>query len=86
MLFFKYLFNMFVANAYISSFKTQTMSIKSFYAQQNNYVSLKTLCPSGIRTWAFLFLRRMRCSLRHAARVNEMLIYISIGTCVFHAV
>jgi hypothetical protein len=35
----------FVANAFISPFKTQTMHIKSFYTQQHCYVSLKTLYP-----------------------------------------
>jgi hypothetical protein len=53
---------------------TQTMHIKSFYAQQHCYVSLKTLYPGGIRTRVFLLLRRVRCPLRHAARAT--------GTCL----
>jgi hypothetical protein len=39
----------------------------------NSTVSLKTLYPGGIWTWVFLFLRRMRYPLRHAARVNQVL-------------
>jgi hypothetical protein len=35
-------------------FNTQTMHIKSFYTQQHCYVSLKTLCPGGIRTTGLL--------------------------------
>jgi hypothetical protein len=35
--------NIFVANAFISTFNTQTMLIRSFYTQQHCYVSLKTL-------------------------------------------
>jgi hypothetical protein len=65
-LFFKK--NIFVADALISPFNTQTTHIKSFYTQQHGYVSLITLYPGGIRTRVFLFLRRMRCPLRHAAR------------------
>jgi hypothetical protein len=59
----------FVANAFISPFWThkQCIHIKSFYTQPYNYVSLKTSCPGGIRTWVVLFLRRLRCPLRHAA-------------------
>jgi hypothetical protein len=33
----------------------------------------KTLYPGGIRTRVFLFQRRIRCLLRHAARAQEML-------------
>jgi hypothetical protein len=44
------------------------MQIKSFYTQQHCCVSLKILYPGGIRTRVFLFLRRMRCPLRHATR------------------
>jgi hypothetical protein len=62
-----------VANAFISPFNTQTMQIKSFYTQQHCYVSLKTLYPGGIRTRVFLFLRRMRCPLRHAARAKKII-------------
>jgi hypothetical protein len=51
-------------------FNTQTMHIKLFYTQQHCYVSLKALYPGGIWTWVFLFLRRMRCPLRHAARTS----------------
>jgi hypothetical protein len=51
-------------------FNTQTMHIKSFYTQQHCRVSLKTLYPGGIRTQVFLFLRQMRCPLRHAARAR----------------
>jgi hypothetical protein len=40
--------NIFVANAFISPFNTQTMHIKSFHTQQHRYVSLKTLYPGGI--------------------------------------
>jgi hypothetical protein len=47
-----------VANAYISSFNTQTMHTKPFYTQQHFYVPLKTLYPGSIRTRVFLFLRR----------------------------
>jgi hypothetical protein len=54
-------------------FNTQTMHIKSFYTQQHCYVSLKTLYPGGIRTRVFLFLRRMRCPLRHAARAFRII-------------
>jgi hypothetical protein len=57
-----------VDNAFISPFKTQTMHIKSFNTQQHCYISLKTLHPGGIRTRVFLFLRWMRCPLRHVAR------------------
>jgi hypothetical protein len=57
----------FVDNAFISPFNTQTMHIKLFYTKQHCYVSLKTSFPGGIRTRVFLFLRRMRCPLRHAA-------------------
>jgi hypothetical protein len=55
---------------YFSFFNTQTMHIKSFYTQQQCYVSLKTLYPGGIRTRVFLFLRQIRCPLRHAARAH----------------
>jgi hypothetical protein len=58
----------FVADAFISPFSTQTMHIKSFNTQQHCYVSLRTLYPGGIQTRVFLFLRWMRCPLRHAAR------------------
>jgi hypothetical protein len=44
----------FVANAFISPFNSQKMHIKSFCTQQHCYVSLKTLCPGGIRTRVFL--------------------------------
>jgi hypothetical protein len=56
-------------------FNTQTMHIKLFYTQQHCYVSLKTLYPGGIRTRVFLFLRRMRCPLRHAARALYEILY-----------
>jgi hypothetical protein len=36
------------ANAFNSPFSTQAMHIKSFYAQQQCYVSLKTLYLGGI--------------------------------------
>jgi hypothetical protein len=52
-------------------FNTQTMHFKSLYTQQHCYVSLKTLYPGGIRSRVFLFLRRMRCPLRHAARAKQ---------------
>jgi hypothetical protein len=58
--------------AFISPFNSQTMHIKSFYTQQHCYVSLKTFYPGGIRTQVFLFMRRMRCPLRHAARAGRM--------------
>jgi hypothetical protein len=61
-----------VANAFISPFNTQTMHIKSFYTQQHCYVSLKTLCPGGVWTRVFSFLRRIICPLRHAARVRRL--------------
>jgi hypothetical protein len=38
-------FYIFVANAFISPFNTQTMHIKSFYTQQHCYVTLKNLIP-----------------------------------------
>jgi hypothetical protein len=60
--------NIFVANAFISLFNTQTMHIILFFTQQHCYVSLKTLYPGRIRTWVFSFVRRMRCPLRYAAR------------------
>jgi hypothetical protein len=41
-IFFK---NIFVANAFISPFNTQTIHIKSFYTQQHCYVSPKNLIP-----------------------------------------
>jgi hypothetical protein len=41
--------NVFVANAFISAFKTQTMHIRSFNTQQHCNVSLKTLYPGGLR-------------------------------------
>jgi hypothetical protein len=37
----------------------------------------KTLYPGGIRTWVFLFLRRMRCPLRHAARAQYVRTFCS---------
>jgi hypothetical protein len=41
----------FVANAFISPFNTQTMHIKSvIHNSTAMYVSLKTLYPGGIRT------------------------------------
>jgi hypothetical protein len=46
-------FFLILANAFISPFNTQTMHIKSFYAQQHCYVSLKTLYPVGIQTPVF---------------------------------
>jgi hypothetical protein len=46
---------MFVANAFISPFKTQTMHIKSLYTQQHCYVSQQTLYPGGIRTQGLTF-------------------------------
>jgi hypothetical protein len=53
-------------------FNTQTMHIKSFYTQQHCYVSLqKNLYPGGIQTRVFLFLRQMRCPLRHAAMAKK---------------
>jgi hypothetical protein len=60
-------YNILVANAYISPFNTQTMHIKTFYAQQHSYVFLKTLYPGGIRTRIF---SRMWCPLCHAARAD----------------
>jgi hypothetical protein len=69
-----------VANAFISPFNTQSMHIKSFYTQQHCYVSLKTLYPGGIRTRVFLFLRRMRCPLRHAAIGQLFELMFKIGT------
>jgi hypothetical protein len=67
-------FAIFVANAFISPFHTQTMHIKSFYTQQHCYVSVKPLYPGGIRTRVFLFLRQMRCPLCHAAGAWKTLI------------
>jgi hypothetical protein len=64
--------NIFVAKAPISPFNAQAMHIKSFYTQRHCYVSLKTLYPGGIRTRVFLFLRQMRCPLRHAARAERI--------------
>jgi hypothetical protein len=58
-----------------SFFNTQTMHIKSFYSQQHCFVSLKTSYPEGIRTRVFLFQRRMRCPLRHAARAHGIILY-----------
>jgi hypothetical protein len=66
-----------LSNAFISHFNTQTMHIKSFYTQQHCYVSQKTLHPGGIRTRVFLFLSRMRCPLRHAARAEQKYFHIS---------
>jgi hypothetical protein len=40
-----FLFNIFVDNAFISPFNTQTMHIKSFYTQQHCYVFPKNLLP-----------------------------------------
>jgi hypothetical protein len=51
-------------------FNTQTMHRKSFHTQQHCYVPLKNFYPGGIRTRVFLFLRRMRCPLRHADRAE----------------
>jgi hypothetical protein len=62
-------------------FNTQTMHFKSSYTQQHCYVFLKTLYPGGIRTRVFLFLRRMRCPLRHAARVVLITLNVLI-TCL----
>jgi hypothetical protein len=47
------------------------MHIMSFYTQQHCYVSLKTLYPGGIQTRVFLFVKQMRCPLRHAARAKQ---------------
>jgi hypothetical protein len=66
---FKYIYYM--AIDFISHFNTQTMHVKSLYAQQHCYVSQKKLIPCRIRTRVFLFLRRLRCSLRHAARARS---------------
>jgi hypothetical protein len=63
--------NIFVANACISPFNTQTTHIKSFCTQQHCYVSLKTFCPGRIRTRVFSFLRRMRLPLRHAVGLRN---------------
>jgi hypothetical protein len=68
------LFYIFVANAFISPFNTQTMQIKSFYTQQHCFFPLITLYLDGIRTRVFLFLKRMRCPLRHAARAPHRLL------------
>jgi hypothetical protein len=43
----EFFFYIFVANAFISHFNTQTMHIKSFYTQQHCYISLKTLWDSN---------------------------------------
>jgi hypothetical protein len=51
-----------------STHKQSTLS--HYYTQQHCYVSLKTLYPGGIRTRVFLFLRRMWCRLRHAAKAS----------------
>jgi hypothetical protein len=66
----RFLKNIFMADAFISPFNTQTMHIKSFYTQQQCHGFLKTLYPGGIRTRVFSFLRRMRCPLRHAAKIK----------------
>jgi hypothetical protein len=56
------------------------MHIKSFYTQQHCYVSpKKTLYPGGIWTRVFMFLRRMRCPLRHAARAGDIFYEFSIS-------
>jgi hypothetical protein len=60
----------FLANAFITPFHMHTMYTKPFYTQQHCYVSLKTLYPGGIQTRVFLFLRRMRCPVRHATRAQ----------------
>jgi hypothetical protein len=39
--------DIFVANAFITLFNTQTMNIKSFYMQQHYYVSLKPYTLAG---------------------------------------
>jgi hypothetical protein len=50
---------------FLLSTHKQFIHIKSFYTQQHCYASLKTLHRGGIQTRAFLFLRRMQCSLGH---------------------
>jgi hypothetical protein len=72
-----FLIYIFVANAFIvSPFNTYAMHFKSSYTQQQCNVSPNTLYPGGIRTRVFLFLRRMRRPLRHAARaMGSMLCY-----------
>jgi hypothetical protein len=59
------------------------MHIKSFYTQQHCCVSLKTLYPGGIRTRVFLFLRQMRCPLRHSARALSILFIASVSVDIF---
>jgi hypothetical protein len=59
------------------------MHIKSFYTQQHCCVSLKTLYPGGIRTQVFLFLRQMRCPLRHSARALSILFIASVSVDIF---
>jgi hypothetical protein len=73
-----------VANAFISPFNTQTMHIKSFYTQQHCYVFPKTLYPGRIWTRFFSFLRRMRCPLRYAVRVQTWFIGVYVTTYIFH--
>jgi hypothetical protein len=67
-----YLFNLniFRANAFIYLFQYTNNSYKVIYTQ-HCYVYLKTLYPGGIRTRVFLFLRQIRCPLRHAARAGD---------------
>jgi ethanolamine utilization cobalamin adenosyltransferase len=66
----RFLKNIFVANGFISPFNAQTVHIKSVMYIHNSTAIFpsKTLYPCGIRTRVFLFLRRMRCPLRHAAK------------------
>jgi hypothetical protein len=59
--------NIFVANALMSPFNTQTSHIKPLFTQHHCYVPQKTLYPGGIRTRVFSFLRRVQCPMRHAA-------------------
>jgi hypothetical protein len=71
----------FVANAFISPFNTQTMHIKSFYTQHHCYVFLITLYPVVVRTRVFLFLRRVRCPLCHAARAATTFLHRKKSFC-----
>jgi hypothetical protein len=70
----------FVANAFTYFSFSDTQTIKTFRHFVNNSTARfpqKTLHPGVIRTRVFLFLRRMRCPLSHAARaLNKFVIYL----------
>jgi hypothetical protein len=61
------------------------MHIKTTVNNSNAVISLKSLFPGGIRTWDYLFLRRMRYPLRHNARANlKSLTIMSRFDIVYH--